>query len=189
MTEQQKQLAVWRLAKDIGQEDWDADDDPSLIKGFKDCVIDWKTWLLVVLNFGAVSSGTINSFFPTVVGGLGKNRIHTLLLTVPPYMLSCMVAMGVSRNADRTGERYLHFTLPLWISVAGFIISAATTSIGARLLCDDDHAAGCLHGIHHWHFLGLKHHSQTIVEASCSYCTCKCDRQLFIDIYTLSLSR
>lgn len=88
--------------------------------------------MLVVLNFGAVSSGTINNFFPTVVETLGKNRIHTLLLTVPPYILSCIVAMAVSRNADRTGERYLHFSLPLWVSIAGFIISAATTSIGAR---------------------------------------------------------
>ncbi|PLB53912.1 MFS general substrate transporter [Aspergillus steynii IBT 23096] len=129
---QQKELAIWRLAKETGQEEWDSAEDTSLINGLKDCVVDWKTWLLVILNFGAVSSGTINNFFPTVVGSLGKDRIHTLLLTVPPYILSCIVAMAVSRNADRTGERYLHFTLPLWISIAGFIISAATTSIGAR---------------------------------------------------------
>lgn len=86
----------------------------------------------MILNLGAVSSGTINIFFPTVVEGLGESRIHTLLLTVPPYILSCIVAMAVSRNADRTGERYLHFTLPLWISIAEFIISAATTKFGPR---------------------------------------------------------
>ncbi|OGM40376.1 hypothetical protein ABOM_010594 [Aspergillus bombycis] len=132
LSQQEKELAIWRLARDIGQEDWDCEEDLSLLKGFKDCMVDWKTWLLVILNFGAVSSGTINSFFPTVVESLGKGRIHTLLLTVPPYILSCIVAMTVSRNADRTGERYLHFSLPLWISIAGFIISAATTNLGAR---------------------------------------------------------
>lgn len=132
MTEQQRELAIWRLAKDISEDDWESQEKPSLLGGFKECIVDYKTWFLVILNLGAVSSGTINSFFPTVVEGLGESRIHTLLLTVPPYILSCIVAMAVSRNADRTGERYLHFTLPLWISIAGFIISAATTKLGPR---------------------------------------------------------
>jgi hypothetical protein len=132
ITEQQRELAIWRLAKDIREDDWDSEEKPTLMGGFKECITDSKTWFLVVLNLGAVSSGTINSFFPTVVEGLGESRIHTLLLTVPPYILSCIVAMAVSRNADRTGERYFHFTLPLWVSIAGFIISAATTEFGPR---------------------------------------------------------
>ncbi|KAJ5743112.1 hypothetical protein N7533_010214 [Penicillium manginii] len=132
ITEQQRELAIWRLAKDIREDEWDSEEKPTLMGGFKECITDSKTWFLVVLNLGAVSSGTINSFFPTVVEGLGESRIHTLLLTVPPYILSCIVAMAVSRNADRTGERYFHFTLPLWVSIAGFIISAATTEFGPR---------------------------------------------------------
>ncbi|KAJ5378607.1 hypothetical protein N7509_011726 [Penicillium cosmopolitanum] len=132
ITEQQRELAIWRLAKDIREDEWECEEKPTLMGGFKECITDSKTWFLVVLNLGAVSSGTINSFFPTVVEGLGESRIHTLLLTVPPYILSCIVAMAVSRNADRTGERYFHFTLPLWVSIAGFIISAATTKFGPR---------------------------------------------------------
>ncbi|CAI7625334.1 unnamed protein product [Penicillium pancosmium] len=132
ITEQQRELAIWRLAKDIREDEWECEEKPILMGGFKECINDSKTWFLVVLNLGAVSSGTINSFFPTVVEGLGESRIHTLLLTVPPYILSCIVAMAVSRNADRTGERYFHFTLPLWVSIAGFIISAATTKFGPR---------------------------------------------------------
>ncbi|KAK3185732.1 hypothetical protein K4F52_005597 [Lecanicillium sp. MT-2017a] len=106
--------------------------DHSLMHGVKECVRDSKTWYLVVLVLGAVSSGTINNFFPSVVQTLGKGRIETLLLTSPPYLLSCIVAMAVSRNSDRVQERYFHFSIPLWISVAGFIISAATTQLASR---------------------------------------------------------
>lgn len=129
---QERELALWRLQKDIGAQNEGAEENPSLGEGFKQCVADWKVWFLVTLVFGATSSGTINSFFPTVVEGLGKDRIQTLLLTVPPYILACIVAMLVSLNADRSGERYFHFTIPLWVSIAGFIISASTTQFGPR---------------------------------------------------------
>lgn len=129
---QERDLAQWRLVEDIGEDDWTSSENESFFLGFKQCVSDYKTWFLVVLIFGAVSSGTINSYFPTVVATLGYGRTETLLLTAPPYLLSCIVALLTSLSADRTGERYFHFTIPLWTSIAGFIISAATTNLGAR---------------------------------------------------------
>ena len=110
---QEKDLAIWRLIADIGEEDWVSSEEESLFLGFRQCVSDYKTWFLVFLIFGAVSSGTINSYFPTVVATLGYGKTETLLLTAPPYLLSCIVALLVSLNADRTGERYFHFTIPL----------------------------------------------------------------------------
>ncbi|KAJ6150418.1 hypothetical protein N7471_001617 [Penicillium samsonianum] len=113
---QERELALWRLQKDIGAQNEGAEENPSLGEGFKQCVADWKVWFLVTLVFGATSSGTINSFFPTVVEGLGKDRIQTLLLTVPPYILACIVAMLVSLNADRSafiiGITWVANTLP-----------------------------------------------------------------------------
>ncbi len=86
----------------------------------------------MLLVAGAVSSSIINGFFPTFVGTLKKGTFETLLVTAPPYLLSCIVALGVSLSADRTGERYFHFTIPLWTSVIGSIISASTTSTESR---------------------------------------------------------
>ena len=123
---------MWRLEEDIGEEDWTSQENQTFFTGFKDCVADYKTWFLVLLVVGAVSSGTINSFFPTIVATLGKGTFETLLLTAPPYLLACFVALGVSFSADRTGERYFHFTVPLWTSIVGFIISASTTSTAPR---------------------------------------------------------
>lgn len=123
---------MWRLVVDVGEEDWVSTEAEGIFVGLTQCVRDYKTWLLVPLVFGVVSSGTINSYFPSVVATLGYKRTETLLLTAPPYLLSCIVALGVSYNADRTGERYLHFTLPVWVSIAGFIISASAVNVPAR---------------------------------------------------------
>lgn len=132
LSSQEKDLATWRLLADIGEEDWVSSEQQTIFLGLSQCARDYKSWILVALVFGAVSSGTISSYFPTVVGTLGYGEVQTLLLTAPPYLLSCIVSIVVSWNADRTGERYLHFTLPLWTSVAGFIISASVTNLAAR---------------------------------------------------------
>ena len=81
-----------------------------------------------------VSSASVTNFFPTVVQTLHYNNIQTLLLTAPPYILAVITTFGNAWHADRTGERYFHVTLPLYISVAAFIIAAATTSTGPRYL-------------------------------------------------------
>jgi MFS family permease len=67
-----------------------------------------------------------------VVGTLGYGNIVSLLLTAPPYVLCVITAFINAWHADRTGERYFHITLPLWVCVAAFIIAAATTATGPR---------------------------------------------------------
>lgn len=79
-----------------------------------------------------VSSASVTNFFPTVVETLQYGNIETLLLTAPPYCLAVICAFANAWNADRTGERYFHVTLPLYISVAAFIIAAATTDVAPR---------------------------------------------------------
>lgn len=65
---------------------------------------------------------------------LKYNNINTLLLTAPPYVLAVITSFANARHADRTGERYLHIVLPLLVSVASFILAAATTSTAGRFV-------------------------------------------------------
>jgi MFS family permease len=81
-----------------------------------------------------VSSASVTNFFPTVVKTLNYGNIETLLLTAPPYCLAVICAFANAWHADRTGERYFHVTLPLYVSVAAFIIAAATTTTAPRYL-------------------------------------------------------
>ncbi|KAK6206819.1 hypothetical protein QIS74_13307 [Colletotrichum tabaci] len=138
LTEQERQLAVWRLEVDAaGEEDWTGSSSSSsssqpLFDGFRMLVVDPVNWILVLVVYGAASSISINSFFPTIVGGLGRDRIATLLLTSPPYLLACVVCAGVSWNAGRTGERYWHTVGPLACALIGFVVSSAATGVAPR---------------------------------------------------------
>lgn len=133
LTEQERQLAMWRMEVDAaGEEDWTSSEDQPLFDGFKMIMRDPINWILVVIVYGAASAIAINAFFPTVVASLGRDRITTLLLTAPPYLLACIVCAAVAWNADCTRERYWHTVLPLGCSLVGFVISCAATGIGPR---------------------------------------------------------
>lgn len=70
----------------------------------------------------------------SVVKGLGKNNITTLLLTTPPYLIAVIAILANAWHADKTGERYLHVSLPPIISVIAFIIAVTTTAFAPRYL-------------------------------------------------------
>jgi hypothetical protein len=132
LTEQERQLAIWRLQEDVGEDDWVSSSDQGFWHGFKLAFTDIKTYVLMFLLLGLVSAGSVTNFFPSVVGTLGYNTINTLLLTVPPYVLAVITSMLNAWHADKTGERYWHITLPMYVAIVAFILAAATTSTAPR---------------------------------------------------------
>jgi hypothetical protein len=135
LSEEERAVACWRMEEDAaGEEDWTAEGagKQPLFEGFKLLLCDPKNWILVVVVYGSASAIAINSFFPTVVKSFGRDRITTLLLTAPPYLLACIVCAAVSWNAGRVQERYWHTVLPIACALGGFVIAAAATGIGPR---------------------------------------------------------
>ncbi|KAF2816652.1 pantothenate transporter liz1 [Mytilinidion resinicola] len=132
LTEEERQLAVWRLQEDIGEDDWVNSEQQSFFHGMKLAFLDIKTWILMIMLLGFVSSASVTNFFPTVVKTLGYNNVNTLLLTAPPYVLAVITTFANAWHADRTGERYFHIVLPLCLGVAAFILAAATTATAPR---------------------------------------------------------
>lgn len=133
LSEEERAMAVWRMQEDAaGEEDWTSSSKEPLLDGFKMLMKDPKNWILVVVVYGSASAIAINSFFPTIVKSMGKDRITTLLLTAPPYLLACIVCAAVAWNSGRTGERYWHTVIPIASALVGFVISSATTGIGPR---------------------------------------------------------
>ncbi|KAI1501911.1 major facilitator superfamily domain-containing protein [Biscogniauxia marginata] len=132
LSEEEKALAAWRLEEDIGEDDWVDSEHQTLWHGAKLAFADVKTYVLLVLLFGIIASGSVTNFFPAVVKTLGYNNVITLLLTSPPYVL-CVIATFINAwHADRTGERYWHIMLSLVVALAAFILAAATTSLAPR---------------------------------------------------------
>jgi MFS family permease len=134
LTEEEKQLAAWRLDEDIGEDDWVSSKQQSFFHGAKLAAKDPKAWLLLFTTYGFTATGTVTTFFPTVVKGLGKSNIATLLLTTPPYLIAVIAILANAWHADKTGERYLHVSLPPIISVVAFIIAVTTTAFAPRYL-------------------------------------------------------
>lgn len=64
LTEEERQLASWRLEEDIGQDDWVDSKHQSFAVGLKLAFTDIKTYVLMVLLFGTVASGSVTNFFP-----------------------------------------------------------------------------------------------------------------------------
>lgn len=146
LTPEQRELAAWRLDEDIGQVDWTGNKDQSFLSGFILAVKDIKVWTLVILLFCMVFSSSVANFFPTVVQTLGYGRVESLLLTVPPYLLGIITCCLNAWHSDRTGEKYLHITLPLLVSVASFALAAATTSTIPRYISMMLMIPGCYTG-------------------------------------------
>ncbi|CAH0046684.1 unnamed protein product [Clonostachys solani] len=132
LTPVEKEMAVWRLQADITHAEWTSSEEQITWKAFIMAMKDWRNWFFVAMVYGTGASLAVNNFFPSVLATLGRGRVETLLLTSPPFLLSCITMFIICWNADRTQDRYWHFTIPLWFSLAGFIIVAATTNFGAR---------------------------------------------------------
>ena len=57
LTEEEKQLAVWRLVEDIGEDDWVDSRDQSLVYGLKLALKDPKVWVMVSFDPRANGAG------------------------------------------------------------------------------------------------------------------------------------
>ncbi|KAH7026251.1 major facilitator superfamily domain-containing protein [Microdochium trichocladiopsis] len=132
LSEEEKALAIWRLEEDIGEDDWVGTKEQTFWDGAKLAFTDVKTYVLMVLLFCIVASGTVTNFFPAVVETLGYNNVTSLLLTSPPYVVAVITTFLNAWHADKTGERYWHITLPLYVAVAAYILAATTTGLGPR---------------------------------------------------------
>ncbi|KAI0394279.1 MFS general substrate transporter [Xylariaceae sp. FL0594] len=133
LTDEERALAIWRLEEDVGEDDLaDPEKEQSMWHGARLAFGDVKTYILLGLLVGIVSSGGVTNFLPAVVKTLGYDSVKTLLLTSPPYVLCVITSSLNAWHADKTGERFWHITCPLLVALAGFIIAAATTAIGPR---------------------------------------------------------
>ncbi|KAK6892498.1 MFS-type transporter efuF [Candida tropicalis] len=133
LTQEEKDIVMWKLKKDLGNvNDSDKEAKESEWQGFLHAIKDIKVWLLVATHSLLVAACGITNFFPSVVQTLNFSRTITLCLTAPPYVIAVVATFLWSMHADRTGERFWHITVPLLLSLAAFIIAAASLNLGAR---------------------------------------------------------
>jgi hypothetical protein len=64
LSEEERQLAVFRLQEDIGEDDWTSAEEQTFFHGLKLALVDIKTWIFTVLLLSIVSSASVTNFFP-----------------------------------------------------------------------------------------------------------------------------
>jgi len=68
LSEEERELAAYRLQKDAGMDDQTGDGiHHGFFHGFTLALADGRMWLLMLLLTGIVSSASITNFFPSVV--------------------------------------------------------------------------------------------------------------------------
>ncbi|KAJ9139464.1 Pantothenate transporter liz1 [Pleurostoma richardsiae] len=132
LTEEEKAIAAWRLEADIGEDDWIDTEHQHPLHGLKLAIKDIKTWLILIVIYGSTASGSMATFFPTVVKGLGKNNVDTLLLTTPSYLIAVCLSLTNAWYADKTGRRFLHIACPPILAIAMYIVAVSTTAFAPR---------------------------------------------------------
>jgi hypothetical protein len=129
LTQQERAVAEWRLIKDAGQVD---EDDERWSYGFNLAFKDWRLYVFAMMFFCLQVAAATSNFFPSVVQTLGFNRVDTLLLTAPPYILGLIFSVVNNWSADRLQNSSFHVMWPLALAIVGFVVAAASLNTGAR---------------------------------------------------------
>ncbi|KAL3588268.1 hypothetical protein FPOAC2_10421 [Fusarium poae] len=129
MTEDMRKVAQIRIIADRVSE---VEIQSTIWTGVKLTVIDYKFWLLTGVNIAISAAYGFSNFYPAIVRGLGYDRITALLLTFPPYCVAAATSIAVAWNSDRVGERGWHFSTPIAVGLAGYVICMITTATVPR---------------------------------------------------------
>nr|ODN82380.1 MFS transporter [Cryptococcus depauperatus CBS 7841] len=124
-TEEELKVAQLRMLEDVGEIDQDSKEE-MWYTGFIMAVSDWKIYILMASLTACVTGLSFNIYFPTLTKTLGYGTTETLLLSAPPWIFACILALINSWHSDKTNEKFWHSTWPLLMGIMGFIISIAT---------------------------------------------------------------
>ncbi|KAJ0337656.1 hypothetical protein COL922a_006550 [Colletotrichum nupharicola] len=125
----ERAVAEWRLIQDAGQVD---EDEEAWSHGFKLAFKDWRVYIFAAMFFCLQVAAATSNFFPSVVQTLGYNRVVTLLLTAPPYILGLIISVVNNWSADRLNNSSFHVIWPLALAIIGFVVAASTLQVGPR---------------------------------------------------------
>ncbi len=101
------------------------DSNQSLSHQIRSVCLDWKVLFCIFIYIGASAPiYAINSFLPPIIEDMlhtNATNPTTELLTVPPYIASCLTIIISSWNAGRLNERSNHIMILLLIQISGFL--------------------------------------------------------------------
>ncbi|PAV19725.1 MFS general substrate transporter [Pyrrhoderma noxium] len=120
LTDEERVVVIARLQND-GM--FSAGGEVARWKYIWDSIIDWKTWVGMILYTGA--NGPLYGFalfLPSIINQLGFQATPANLLTVPVYVVACIFTCAIGFMADRLGRRG-YFTIGCFsLGIAAYLI-------------------------------------------------------------------
>ncbi|TLD34771.1 high-affinity nicotinic acid transporter [Venturia nashicola] len=89
-----------------------------------DALKDWKIWVNCLITIGIFTPlYSVSLFMPTIVKSLGYTDPKLAqLMTVPPYVVACVMCVATGFAADRLRTRGLFQMFWIIVSIAGFLM-------------------------------------------------------------------
>ncbi|GAA5859557.1 hypothetical protein JCM8547_006138, partial [Rhodosporidiobolus lusitaniae] len=140
----ERAMAVYRMEKDSGSKD--DENDVGALASLKLALADYRLYLLALIVITKTTAGAVTQFFPTVVNTFGFNKVTTLALTAPPYLLCAALSLWVSRWSDKHGSRGGPLAFTLVFALIGYVIAVSTLNTGARYFSLFLMLCGCFAG-------------------------------------------
>lgn len=91
---------------------------------FKRAVLDWKTWVMMILYIGAsVPLYSMSIFAPTIIRALGTwTTAQSMLLSTPPYAWAFITTVATAYYSDKLGRRAIFVSFWTVVLVVGYIL-------------------------------------------------------------------
>ncbi|CAE6473600.1 unnamed protein product [Rhizoctonia solani] len=88
---------------------------------------DWKSWMQVIIYTGIlIPVYAFSLFLPTIITGLGYSGPQAQLLSVPPYVVACIVTIAVGIYSDKHRLRGPYILAFAPIAIVGYAVLYAT---------------------------------------------------------------
>lgn len=136
LTEEEKAIARARAITHSGHEGGTAQGHKLGSINPRDIVETLKTpqaWVQALMYFSCnVAFASLPVFLPAVLTGMGFTSVNAQGLTAPPYFLAFGVCILSTYVGDRTQQRGLVITGLSLVGCAGYVMLAASRSVGVR---------------------------------------------------------
>ncbi|POS69158.1 hypothetical protein DHEL01_v212449 [Diaporthe helianthi] len=92
-----------------------------------------QAWVMALMFFSCnVAFASLPVFLPAILEGMGFTSVNAQGLTAPPYFLAFVVCIASTYAGDRTQQRGLLITGLSLVGCAGYVMLAASRSVGVR---------------------------------------------------------
>ncbi|XMA13204.1 hypothetical protein WAI453_005995 [Rhynchosporium graminicola] len=100
---------------------------------FWDALKDWKIYVHMLITIGIYTAVySFSLFLPTIIRNMGYTNVQAQLLSVPPYVLGCIITIGAGYFADKYKQRAVFMLGCSGTAIVGWCMLISTTIPGVQ---------------------------------------------------------